>query len=487
MADLLSIGKSGLFASKSGLETTGHNLSNVNTEGFSRQKLNQTTNVPTLKNGLIQGTGVRLNGITRYNDAYIDKRLENSISEFNFHEEKSAQLEQVERIFNEIDSEGLNTILNKFYNSFRELANQPESETIRSVVRDSAKIVVKDFRRIRVNLNEITESIDNKLIQEVNDINSIINNVAKLNKTIASMEGAGDETSDLRDQRDLLVRNLSRSFNIHTYLDDRGQFNISAVGVGTLVAGANVQELLAARVGRDQSPYGSEGNVEIFFKERPTLKIGDKISGGKVTALLKTRNEEIAGFKKEVDDIAYEVAQTTNAVHRRGYVNRTMDIGIEGTPVQFDGKGKTTNINFFKEPEQRENASVNIDLSDEIKSDLSNIVTAINPNSPGDNRISLAISKLQHEKVFSEGTKTVEEQYLSSVGRVGVLSGKSKVDSEQAEGIWTQTKSLRDRLAGVSIDEETTHLMKYQHAYDASAKMLKVADEMFETVLNLKR
>lgn len=487
MADLLSIGRSGLSASKTGIETTGHNLSNVNTEGFSRQKLIQTNNIPTVRNGMIQGSGVRIKGITRYNDAYIDKRLENSIAEYNFNEEKTSQLEQVERIFSEIDSEGLNTILNRFYNSFRELANQPESETIRSVVRDGAKIVIKDFRRIRETLNEISTGIDTKLIQEVDDVNVILNNVARINKTIVEMEASGDKVSDLKDQRDLLVRNLAQSFSIHTYLDNKGQFTVNAIGVGTLVSGSTVQELLAGRVGKDYSPYGSDGSVEVFFKERPSVPIGPKMTGGKIASLLTTRNEEIAGFKKDIDNIAYEIIQTTNSIHRRGYVNRAMEIGPEGNPVSFDKNGKTTNINFFKEPAQRAEAALFIDLSEDVKDNLSNIVTAINPNSPGDNRISLAISKLQHEKFFAEGTKTVEEQYLSSVGRIGVLSGKSKIDTEQSEGIWSQAKSLRERLAGVSIDEETANLMKFQHAYDASAKMLKTADEMFDTVINLKR
>ncbi len=487
MADLLSVGRSGLSASKTGIETTGHNLSNVNTEGFSRQRLIQTNNMPTLKNGMVQGSGVRVSGITRFNDIYIDKRLEGAISEHNFNETKASHLEQVEQVFSEINSEGLNTILNRFYNAFRELSNQPENETIRSVVRDSAKIVVKDFKRTRESLNEITASMDTKLVQEIDDVNVMINNIARLNNTITNMEASGDKVSDLKDQRDLLVRNLSESFGTNTYLDTKGQFTVNIIGVGTIISGTTVQELAAGRVGKEDSPYGSDGSVQVFLKERPTVSIGHKMSGGRISSLIKTRSEDIANFKKEIDDIAYEVVQTTNAIHRKGYVNRAIRIGPEGDPIQFDSKGKTTNINFFKAPDERLEAALKIELSDEVKDDISNIITAINPNSPGDNRISLAISKLQHEKIFSEGTKTVEEQYLSSVGRIGVLSGKAKIDAEQSEGIWTQAKSLRERLAGVSIDEETANLMKFQHAYEASAKMLKTADEMFDTVLNLKR
>ncbi|MCK5882522.1 MAG: hypothetical protein KAG61_02445, partial [Bacteriovoracaceae bacterium] len=149
MSDLLSIGVSGLNVSKKALETTGHNMANANTEGYSRQKVVQTSNTPISKGGLVHGTGARIVNINRVHDEFIEKRLNASISEHEYFQERSLQLEQVENIFNEIDNEGLNKILNRFYNSFRDLANQPENETIRSVVRDNASLVTKDFRRIR--------------------------------------------------------------------------------------------------------------------------------------------------------------------------------------------------------------------------------------------------------------------------------------------------------------------------------------------------
>lgn len=120
MSDLLGIGKSGLFASKKALEVTGHNLSNVNTEGYSRQRVMQSTNNPVISGGLVQGTGVKVDGITRFNDEFIERRLNTAISSKNFNESRSEQLDQVENIFNELDSDGLNQILNKFFNSFRD-------------------------------------------------------------------------------------------------------------------------------------------------------------------------------------------------------------------------------------------------------------------------------------------------------------------------------------------------------------------------------
>jgi len=115
------------------------------------------------------------------------------------------------------------------------------------------------------------------------------------------------------------------------------------------------------------------------------------------------------------------------------------------------------------------------------------IVAGLEPNSPGDNRIAIAISKLQHEKILGEGTTTFEESYQKSVGKIGLSTAKSKIDYEQSGGILAQAKSIKERVSGVSIDEETANMVKYQHAYDASARMIKTADEMFDSVLGMMR
>jgi len=111
----------------------------------------------------------------------------------------------------------------------------------------------------------------------------------------------------------------------------------------------------------------------------------------------------------------------------------------------------------------------------------------LEPNAPGDNRVAVAISKLQHEKLLDEGTSTLEEKYLQSIAHVGLETGKARLDTEQSEGILAQTRSLKERISGVSIDEETANMVRYQHAYDASAKVLKTADDMFKTVLGIMR
>jgi len=487
VADLLGIGKSGLNVSKKALEVTGHNLSNVNTEGFSRQRVMQSTSLPVSVGGFVQGTGVKVDGVRRFNDEFIDKRLSNALSNNQFYESRTEHLEQVESIFNELDSDGLNQILNKFFNSFRELANQPENETIRSVVRDNANLVVKDFRRIRGTLDTQAGNIDRKIQNSVSDVNQLLHHIADLNGKITSIESAQGETGDLRDQRDVALRNLSENFKIHTYTDEKNRFIVTAQGIGTLVTGLHTQELATVTQNKNDSSNGMNGSVEIVLKDRPSQKITDMFKGGTLSAIVKVRNEDLKKLQSDIDGIAYQFTTSVNTIHRQGFVNRPIIIGADGKPAAVDQKGLTTGLDFFKQPLSVEEAGNEIDLSDSVKKDLSNIAAALAPNAPGDNRVAIGISKLQHERISGDGSITLEEKYLQTIGSIGLETGKARLDAEQASGILAQANSLRERLTGVSIDEETANMIRFQQAYQASAKIMQAADDMFKTVLELKR
>jgi len=487
VADLLSIGRSGLTASKKNLEVTGHNLSNVNTEGFSRQRVAVSTAIPVTSDGIIQGTGVKVVSINRFNDEFIDKRLNTAISHKNFKQTRSEQLDQVESIFNELDSDGLNQILNKFFNSFRDLANQPENATIRSVVRDNANLVVKDFQRIRTTLDAKTNYINQKITTSVTDVNLLLHQIADLNSKIVNVEITQGETGDLRDQRDLAIRNLSEKIKVDTYSDEKNRKVVTAQGIGTLVTGANVQELGVIAKNKSESKNNMDGSIEIVLKDRASVPITHLLKGGSLGGYVQIRDESLKKLQGDIDTIAYQFTNAVNSIHRQGFANRKVLMDEQGNPAQSDEKGPLTGLDFFKQPMSVDEAALNISLSDKIKEDVSNISAALAPNAPGDNRVAIAISKLQHERILADGTITLEEKYLQTIGSIGLETGKARLEAEQADGLLTQAHGIRERLTGVSIDEETANMVRFQHAYEASAKMMQAADQMFKTVLELKR
>ncbi len=483
--DLLNIGKSGLFTAKQSMSTTSHNIANANTDGFSRQEVRMETGIPVGEGGYVIGRGVEIQSIRRSHDELIEKKLNNSITSHKFNEERASQLGQVEEVFNEINSEGMNKILNRFFNSMRELSNQPENETIRTVVRENAKIVVSDFHRIQDNMDMIRSGINKKINLSVEEVNGLTKTIAKLNKEINIQEVSDGMANDLRDQRDRALRSLAEFFPLQSYSDSEGQFVVSIEGVGSIVAGGLAQELAVGSSTKNGATSADKGDAEVYFANRPGIPFTDKLKNGSLGGLLKTRHDELDGLEKQLDELAHGLVLATNAIHRRGFANHPVPTDAEGNPVPNAAAKQVTGINFFKEPLDLKRAAEYIDLSDSIKEDVNNIATALEANKPGDNRVALAISKLQHEKVLGAGTTTFEEQYLKSVGNVGLQTGKSKIDGEQSAGILAQAKSFKERLAGVSLDEEAANMVRYQNAYEASAKVIRASDEMFKAVLGL--
>jgi flagellar hook-associated protein 1 FlgK len=484
-SDLLGIGKSGLFTAKSAMSTTSHNIANANTEGFSRQEVRMETGPGLGEGDYVIGSGVEVQSIRRAHDELIEKKLNTSLTQHKFNEERTIQLGQVEEVFNEINSDGMNKVLNRFFNSMRELSNQPENETVRNVVKENAKIVVGDFHRIQDSLDNIRAGINKKVDLTVKEVNGLTETIAKLNKEINVQEVSGGMANDLRDQRDRALRTLAEFFPIQAYNDGQNQFVVSIEGVGSIVAGGLSQTLAVGASVVDGQTSVDKGNAEVFFASRPGIPFTDKIKGGALGGLLKTRNDEVEGLEKQLDELAHGLVLATNAIHRKGFANHPVPTDAEGNPVPNAAQKQVTGINFFKEPLDRKRAAEYIDLDDAIKTDVNNIAAALEANKPGDNRVALAISKLQHEKVLGAGTTTFEEQYLKSVGNIGLQTGKSKIDSEQSEGILAQAKSFKERLSGVSLDEEAANMVRYQNAYEASAKVIKASDEMFKAVLGL--
>ncbi len=467
------------------MATTSHNISNANTEGYSRQRVEQRSNPPVGYGNYVLGTGVTVRSVKRIHDQLIESRLNTNITQHKYHDERSFQLGLVENIYNEIDSEGLANVLNRFFNSFRELANNPEDETVRSVVRENAKVVISDIKGIRANLNNVSSDIDRKLKSSVNDVNNILYNISKLNVKIAELETLNGETGDLRDQRDLAVRTLSEFFDVHTYHDDRNNYVISAKGVGTLLTGSQVQELTTVQRSPEGDVEAFEPKLDISFKSKPDLQLGKQFKGGILQAIVETRDTNVSRLQEHIDTMAFDLANMVNAIHRKGFANKEMPTDANGNPMPHMAREQVTGIDFFKTPTSKHRAAEYLELSAPVKDDLRNIVTAYTPNAPGDNRIALAISKLQHTKFLAEGTTTLEEFYLQGIGDIAVNAGKAKIDASHSEGVLAQTKAVKERISGVNLDEETANMVRFQHAYDASARVMKTSNEVFKSVLGL--
>lgn len=470
LPNVMQTGRSGMVAAKAQMATTSHNIANSNTEGYSRQRVEQQSDFahPHGAKNLIGG-GTLLARTERVNDAYVEKQLRDSGRELAHYEEKDVLLRQTEDIFNEMGGEGLNRLISRFFNDFRKLGNEPDNQAIRESVRESSMAMTKDFKRIRSGVEEVRRLADNRLEGFSGEINAIAETVKDLNIKIKIQELSGAVANDLRDQRDLAMKKLGSYVDTYVHYDKDGAFNVDIRGVGPLVNGPNAYKFAVER-----NPADADGKPENSY----TLILGDKayrdvthvIKGGKMGAIVDVRDQTLNTILARLDEMASMITSSVNAIHGEGYTKN----GVKG-------------VAFFKPLVSSERASEFMDLSEAVKYDVNNIAAAGIPDAPSDNRIAIAISQLQNLRVMDGGKTTIDDYYNGMVGDVGVIQGRNKEAMVQQKDIQNQLAKIREQTSGVSLDEETANLLQFQRAFDASAKVISVADECLQTVLNLRR
>lgn len=469
--NIMHTGRSGMTASRTAIATTGHNIANANTEGYSRQRVeleaNITTDGPGEKNTI--GQGVKVNNISRVNDEYIEKELQNGTRDHAHFEEKDIALQQLEEVFNELDGDGLNRIMSRFFNEFRKLSNDPDNEAIRQSIREATHALTNDFRRLRKEVEQVQAHIDSRIAAYSTEINAITDEVADLNQRIRAMEVRKASPNDLKDRRDLLLRRLASYMAISTHKDGKGGINVDIKGVGPLVTGNIAQKFEVARTQAKPEKGQPENSLELRTSASANSVVTHSIKGGKLGGLIAVRDQTLNTVLDRLDDLAYSITKNVNHIHMQA-VNRE---GMKGIP-------------FFDDLATKERASAYMKLSDAVAMNTNNIATGFDLNAPGDNRASIAISQLQYDRLLNDGQATMDDWFNSIVSDIGIVRNRNRASLAQTKNVMTHLQKMRDQVSGVSLDEETANLLQYQHAFDASAKVIQVSEEILDSILSIK-
>jgi flagellar hook-associated protein 1 FlgK len=468
---MMDVGRRSLANSQTALQTTAHNVANKTTEGYSRQRVDLVTNEPVGEGKLRIGQGARAAQVTRINNQYLEKQIEREGNQLGYQNSRSEMLSRVEQVYNEQVNQGLNHSMGNFFNSFRELSNNPESLATRTQVKETADHLAKDFLHVNEQLHAIQADADYQITSKVGEVNQLTREIASLNEKVAAVEVTGMPANDERDRRDLLVKQLGEKIDVKYAESKDGQLTITAGNTAVLVSGFSQRDLVAqstpAREGK------REGNVEIFYKSTDhstPVNITKQLKTGQIGGLLEVRDKVTNDMIAGMDELAFSLASEVNKAHVQGY----------------DRNGNTGQL-LFDQPMEVAGASENLKIADEVASDVSRIAAAGQANSPGDNRIANILSGLQYKQVMADGTATLDDHYNSLVGKIGIEAQRANSAAESQKDITGQLKNLRESIAGVSIDEEMTKMIEFQKSFDASARLVRTADEMMDTVLNLKR
>lgn len=461
--DILNIARSGVLVSQTGLRTTGQNVSNVNTPGYSRQ----TLSVETLGGGSSPGMGVAVAGLRRTHDDFLEKQVNLQRGSYQFLAGRQLVADQLDGVFSEIDGTGINTAMANFFNAFKQVSVNTGDQAARQDVLSKANSLADRINNAANTLDDQKKSLSADIKSQAESGDKLLKQLASLNEKIASYADptGRSEPSELLDKRDEVVRQLAEMLPISTFSDNSGNINVS-LSNQVLVEGAQ-----AGSINYVPSQYGG---VSIGSVAGNTKDITDELAQnddgrGKLAGMLNEREKGISALQDKLDQLAYTLTASVNSLHQTGY-------GTDGV----NGR------NFFAPLTTVAGAAKSFGLSGDMDGHPERIgAAATAATAKGDNSIALAISDLA-KNTTTMGTTSFADYYANALsdvsGRISTLNDNASVSGSLVE----QAEAYKASVSGVSIDEEMVQLIQYQRAFQASAKMVTTVDSMLETIINMK-
>jgi flagellar hook-associated protein 1 len=448
-----------LIAQQLAVDTTSHNIANANTPGFSRQSVQlETTSplfVPTINRSPTAGqlgTGVQAATIERLRDTFIDGQLRQQSGGLGEQRAMRDVMEQIEVVLNEPSDSNVNATMSRFFNAWQAVTNRPDDLAVRSMVTVEATALADTIKRNREQLGQIGTDLNQRVGLNVERVNSLAEQVARLNDQIAQVRGSGQQPNDLSDQRDMLIDQLGELVQVSLAENPNGAVNLF-INSRALVIGGDAMALTT-----DLNAAGD--TIVEWAGDGAPVGLGSGTIQGLITVRDGLLKDQIAGL----DDLAAAFIAEVNAIHVTGY-------GLTDTVAP--------NRAFFSGGD-----AATIGVNNDILADPGAIAAAARPGEPGDNRKALAIIGVQNRMTMSGATATFQTFFQANVAALGAATRKATTATENQQALVTMLARRKEAVAGVNLDEEAMNLIKYQHAYQAAARVVTTIDEMLDRIIN---
>ncbi|HLM86670.1 MAG TPA: flagellar hook-associated protein FlgK [Solirubrobacteraceae bacterium] len=416
---------SGLIAEQTALDTTGNNIANSNTEGYSRETAlldpNPPLTIPAISTrtgqGAQLGAGVSVENITRIRNVYLDAQYRAQNSALGGMSTQSEALGQAQAAFNEPSSAGLASHLSAFWSAWNSLANSPTSEAAKEGVVAAGQQLASAFNELGAQLSTLSSQVTeqyNALTGAGGEVEGFANQIAQLNGQIKLAEGAGQKPNEMLDRRDLLLDKLSTLANV------------------------TVEEK------PDHTDTVSFGNAAKPLVEGTTVNWPQELTeaaGGRLGALLGLNGPtgQLTGLRTGLDTVAETLSATVN----------------EHLTTAFFAGASAAALAVAVKPAE---------------------VQASGTKNPGGNEVALAIAGLRGG--------AAEQGYATLVEKLGSDVRGAKDDQTNLQTTVTAINDQRQSVSGVSLDEEMTNLISFQRGYQASARTMTAMNEMLDTLIN---
>lgn len=439
-----------------GLDVTGHNIANVNTVGYSRQRMllqNTPGNLEWgMQGGYVVGNGVSLANVVRMRSSYLDTQYRDSNSEMARNGSLMNAVGQIAKVFPEPASGGVSDALQKFFDAWSALSANPSDAAAKLQVQQVGQTLTQRVRSTYSTVNNASAGFATELTSSFNRVDELTASIADLNQEITAKVATGAEPGDLLDRRDLLIDELSGYMDLTVCAEESGAVRIYSGEIRLVDSNAS---FAIPRTYNSTNLTLSDGTN--------TYAIGS----GSILGTLQSIGTA-QSVLTQLDSLANQLRTQVNTVHQTG----TNSLG-------------TTGISFFNDSVPQTGAA-DFNLSAEVIANVNNISSGVSGNA-GDGGLALALSQMRDTKITALGDKTFKTYYADMLSSVGsqVALHTSAYDTQEA--VMAQIDNQRSQASGVNLDEEMTSLLRYQRSYQAASKALSVMDQVTEELVNLIR
>ncbi|UCH81547.1 MAG: flagellar hook-associated protein FlgK [Nitrospiraceae bacterium] len=539
---ILDSAKSAIFASQTALNVVSNNIANINTPGYSRHEVILEVANPVQVRGDFIGRGVQSGGIRRHYDKFLHLQIIGQNQSFGRSFALDQGLQTIEQVFNEARDLGLANYMKDYFNAWHDVSNNPEGQPERTALIHKARTLIQTAKQMENDILDTMKYINSDIDNVIQDINSITSKINVLNEKISLLEAGLTEknASYFRDQRDTLLNELAEltdyswfelsdgqisvlidgrglvnpgeTYNLSTQFDQEGKKRIYLRGVDITASFTNgklggylsvrddieatplvnLRKLMASVVKETNllhnSGYGLDGSTGNDFFSPLSLNNLEKSLGGYISASSIT---DISALTLDEYDINFTSASSYEVYNRRTSTLVTSGTGFSaGDTISFEGIDVTVDgtlaaeDSFLISPLRGLIHNLDTALTDpqQVAAAESDPTTI---SGPGDNLNAVTIAGLATTGNSDLSGATFEDYYEGIVTTVGTMSKAAADGLSYDDNVRFELEKKRDAVSGVSLDEEAANLIRFQRAYEAGARMIRVTDELLETILNL--
>ncbi len=446
----LLIGVQALEVSQGALNATSNNIANANTPGYTREIPEISENPENVSGGTVTGGGVSLNGLQSVRDELLNLQIQQQTSAQSSADTESSALEQIQTNFSTSGND-IASAFSAFSSSLAQLSASPSSAAAQEGLISSGQNLAGAFNTTANALTSQQSAMNTQVTQTVAQINSLTQQIAQLNGQVSQLTAAGQDGGTVEDQRDELVQQLSQLTGVSVTQSSDGE--VITTGNGTpLVMGSQSYSL--------QTTTGSDGMQHVL--DSNGTDITTTLQGGQLGGSIQIRDQVIPSYLTQLNTLASQFASAFNAAQAQGY----------------DSNGNAGQ-DFFSVPASSSDAAAGITVS---FTDPSKIAISSNGTAGSNGNVANLSAALTNALPSGQNAS---QAYASLVFQVGNDASNASTQSTAIGQNITQLTNQQSSVSGVSVDEETTNLIRYQTAYEAAARIVSTIQQLGTVTLDM--